>query len=59
MSDVERVTVAEAAQRMHVSPQFIRMGLRAGILPFGWAVKTGEHRYTYFIVRTQFEKAVN
>jgi len=33
------VTPQEAAKRLGVSPQFIRLGLQQGILPIGSAVK--------------------
>jgi hypothetical protein len=45
---VSRVSVKDAARLMGVSPQFIRIGLRNGILPFGYAVKMSE-RWTYYI----------
>lgn len=51
-----RVSTAEAAQRMGVSPSYVRMGIRCGRLPFGTAVKTGEKNWTYHIVRAAFEK---
>lgn len=48
------MTVTEAAELMGVSPQFIRMGLQKGVLPFGYAVKVSSNRYTYFISRQKF-----
>lgn len=45
---MKRLTVAEAAKRMGVSQQFVRIGLQRGILPFGYAVKMSD-RYTYHI----------
>lgn len=48
------MTVTEAAELMGVSPQFIRMGLQKGVLPFGYAVKVSKNRYTYFISRQKF-----
>lgn len=59
MLEIDRMTVLEAAQAMHVSPQFIRMGLRSKTLTFGWAVKTGANRYTYYIVRSLFVQAMS
>lgn len=56
MANVNRVTVIEAAQRMGVSPSYVRMGIRCGRLPFGTAVKTGEKKWTYHIVRAAFER---
>lgn len=43
-----RVTVKQAAERLGVSQQFIRIGLQRGILDFGFAVKMSD-RYTYHI----------
>lgn len=50
-----RVSVAEAAARMGVNPQFLRMGLRAGRFPFGTAVFMGK-RWSYYINRERFER---
>ena len=50
-----RISVDEAARRMGVTPQFLRLGLRAGKFPFGTAVKM-EGRWSYCINRTRFEK---
>lgn len=43
--------VTLAAQIMGKSPQFIRIGLQRGILPFGVAMKTSEsnEQYDYYI----------
>ena len=49
-----RVSVNEAARRMGVTPQFLRLGLRAGKFPFGTAVKMSSE-WTYYISRTRFE----
>lgn len=43
----DNVPVRVAAQYLGVGDMFIRCGLRAGILPFGSAVKRG--RYSYLI----------
>lgn len=39
---------------MGKSQDFIRIGLQRNILPFGYAVKTGKERYSYFISREKF-----
>lgn len=52
------MTVEEAAERMNVSKQFIRFGLRHNRLPFGVAVKIST-RYTYFIDKKKFERYMN
>ncbi len=48
------MTVQEAAKLMGKSQDFIRIGLQREILPFGYAVKTGKQRYSYFISREKF-----
>ena len=48
------MTIAEASMLMGVSRQFVRMGLRRGIFPFGYAVQVSKDRYTYFISRQKF-----
>lgn len=52
-----RLTVAEAAKRMGVSQQFVRIGLQRGILPFGYAVKMSD-RYTYHISESKLNEYV-
>ena len=43
-----------ASKLMGKSQDFIRIGLQRNILPFGYAVKTGKERYSYFISREKF-----
>ncbi len=43
------ITVKEAALLMSVGPQFVRVGIQQGVLPFGTAVKISGDRYTYYI----------
>lgn len=45
----ERISVAEAAKRMGVSAQFIRIGMQRGRLPIGTCVKMSSV-WTYHIV---------
>lgn len=40
--------VQEAAKRLNKSPEFVRMGLQLGRLPFGTAVKTSS-KWSYHI----------
>lgn len=51
------LTVQEAARLMNKSQDFIRIGLQRNILPFGYAIKTGKERYSYFISREKFTEA--
>lgn len=43
-----RVSVAEAAEVMGVSQQFVRIGMQRGKLPIGDCVKMSS-KYTYYI----------
>lgn len=56
-SNTEKLTVQEAARLMGKSEMFIRIGLQRNILPFGYAVKTGKERWSYFISRQKFREA--
>lgn len=40
--------VAECAKLLNKSPQFVRVGLQRGILPFGYAIKMSS-KWTYHI----------
>lgn len=48
------LTVQETSKLMGVSPQYVRVGLQKGILPFGYAVPISRNRYTYFISKPKF-----
>lgn len=54
MATEVKISVAEAAERMGVSRQFVRVGLQKGIFPWGYAVQISAGRYTYFISRHKF-----
>lgn len=43
------MNVTECAKLLKKSPQFVRVGIQRGILPFGYAVKISGERYTYHI----------
>lgn len=49
-----KLTIAEASRLMGATPQFIRLGLQKGVLPFGFAVQMSPNRYTYYISREKF-----
>lgn len=40
--------VSECAKLLNKSPQFVRIGLQRGILPFGYAIKMSS-KWTYHI----------
>ncbi len=52
------IPVNEAARIMGKSPQFIRIGLQRGLLPFGIAFKTDERneQYDYYISPKKFSE---
>ncbi|MFT9496305.1 hypothetical protein [Anaerosolibacter sp.] len=51
----KKISVREAAELMNCSPQFIRIGLQRGTLPFGYAVKMSS-KWTYNISAHQINK---
>lgn len=48
--------VEEAAKRLEMNPQTLRLALQQGLFPFGVAVKTSENRYTYKIFNKRLER---
>lgn len=44
--------VAECAKLLDKSPQFVRMGLQLGILPFGYAIKMSS-KWSYHILEAK------
>lgn len=51
--------VEEAAKLVEMNTQTLRLALQQGLLPFGIAVKTSEHRYTYKIFEKRLERYIN
>lgn len=49
-----RLSISRAAELMGVSAQFIRIGIRQGLFPWGYAVRISGGRYTYFISKNKF-----
>lgn len=43
------MTVSECAKLLGKSPQFVRIGLQRGLLPFGYAIKLSGDKFTYHI----------
>lgn len=58
MAQEAGMNVVDAARIMGKDPQFIRIGLQRGLLPFGWAIKISPKRWSYFISRQLFEQYV-
>lgn len=50
---MEKISIAQAAKEMGKSQQFVRIGLRRGILPFGVAVQMST-RWSYHISPAKF-----
>ena len=48
--------VEDAAKRLKMNPQTLRLALQQGLFPFGVAVKTSENRYTYKIFNVRLER---
>jgi len=48
--------VSEAAKKLGMNTQTLRLALQQGCFDFGTAVKTSEKRFTYFICDTRLEK---
>ena len=48
--------VSEAAKKLGMNTQTLRLALQQGLFPFGVAVKTSENRYTYKIFDNRLEK---
>ena len=51
------ISIADAAKILGKSPQFIRVGLQQGILPFGKAVQISS-KYTYHISPKLFKEYI-
>lgn len=49
------VPVSVAAKVMGKNPQYVRMALQRGLVPFGFAIKGTGDRYVYYISKRQFE----
>ena len=54
MEAVEVLGIVEAAQIIHKSPDYIRVGLQQGRFPWGSAVKTGDKNWSYNIIKKKF-----
>jgi hypothetical protein len=48
--------VEDAAKRLEMNPQTLRLALQQGLMPFGVAVKTSPNRYTYKIFPERLER---
>lgn len=48
--------VDEAAKKLNMNTQTLRLALQQGLFPFGCAVRTSKNRYTYYVNPTRLEK---
>ena len=48
--------VEEAAKKLDMRTQTLRLALQQRLFPFGVAVRTSQNRYTYKIFETRLEK---
>lgn len=51
--------ISEAAKKLEMSPQTLRLALQQRLMPFGVAVRTSENRFTYYINKKALEKYLN
>ncbi len=51
---VDRLLVEDAAKLLGMGVQTVRSGLQQGVFPWGYAIKTGESRWAYFINAARF-----
>jgi len=53
---VVKILVSEAAKKMGLSTQTLRVALQNNVFPFGKAILTSPNRYTYYINEERFNK---
>lgn len=51
---IKRLFPEEVAVLMGLGKETVRLGLQQGVFPWGYAVRTSEHRWTYFINAKRF-----
>lgn len=54
MEEVERMTPAQVATILHMSPEGVRAGLRQDKFPFGIAFKGNTDQWNYIIIKNKF-----
>lgn len=52
---IEQLSVADVAKLLHKHKHTISLGLQQGVFPWGYAIKTSENRWSYFINKKRFE----
>ena len=51
---IKTLDVTEVAKVMHMNHNTVRKGLQQGVFPWGYAIKTSENRWVYFINALRF-----
>lgn len=51
---IQTLTIHEVAKLMHKHTNTIALGLQQGVFPWGYAIHTSEHRWSYFINAKRF-----
>lgn len=51
---IKSLMVADAAKLLGMNANTVRKGLQQGVFPWGYAIKTSENRWTYFINAKSF-----
>lgn len=54
IKEVERITPAEVAVKLHTTAETIRAGLRQDKFPFGVAFKGNTGQWNYIIIKNKF-----
>lgn len=53
---VQTLDVMVVAKLMHMNHNTVRKGLQQGVFPWGYAIKTSENRWVYFINAVRFSE---
>lgn len=53
---ISQLSVIEVSKLLRMNQQTVRLGLQQGVFPWGYAIKTSESRWVYFINRKRFEE---
>ena len=54
INGIQTLTIHEVAKLMHKHTNTIALGLQQGVFPWGYAIHTSEHRWSYFINAKRF-----
>lgn len=53
---ITQLSVMEVSKLLRMNQQTVRLGLQQGVFPWGYAIKTSEYRWVYFINKKRFEE---